>query len=161
MRESDTVPPQYLDQIKHKLTAASQTMAHGQDLHALFRSIDRDRSGLLSVEELGRGIARLLSGVLDDAEIGSLLAEIDTDCSGGVTCDEFVCFCTSRTAAGSRNRCLTTAGGGSSSKYEGEAYIHNLSGTMHIAAEALKRIKSKVGHELALCLLARPPSLRC
>ena len=81
--------------LKSKLLAAAYTQ-HGVDLAALFARYDTSGCGALGLWSLGPRLQRMLPGVLTDRQVARLLATMDGDGDGAITCAEFVSFVVSR-----------------------------------------------------------------
>eukprot|EP00937_MAST-01D_sp_MAST-1D-sp2_P000607 g607.t1 len=104
--------------------------------------MDRDRSKLLSAQELGKGIGRLLDGVLHEEELAVLLKQIDTDHSGGISRSEFAAFLKEDTSASAIVRRKSNARP-PNSRYDAGSNV-GVGKVTHIGAEELQRIKQKL-----------------
>ena len=91
--------------LKNQLLTAAYTQ-HGQDLAAMFRGYDTNRDGKLVLSEIGLVIQRMVPGILTDAQLGFVLADMDRDGSGCVSLLELGAWCGAEVA-------VATAGLGS------------------------------------------------
>ena len=87
---SDHLSAGQLEQIKHKLLAASYTI-YGTDVRALFDRIDVDGSGKVDKSELASAVRRLLPDI-SKAQINSLMKLVDEDKDGKLDYPEFIRF---------------------------------------------------------------------
>jgi hypothetical protein len=62
---AETIPEEEVEQLKHKLLAASYT-TYGSDLKKLFAQIDKDHQGTIDLHELGYAVKRLLPDLSDN-----------------------------------------------------------------------------------------------
>lgn len=72
-------------------------MSTAEALRELFDDIDHDKSGTISVSELGSAIQRIESRTPSEADIREIMATVDTDNSGMIDFEEFVKMMGTRT----------------------------------------------------------------
>ena len=77
--------------LQHKLLAKSYT-PHGPDPGALFQRLDTDGSGVLSLEQFGHAVQRMLPGLLGVRDMKRLRSFITTNKHGHVGQAEFIAF---------------------------------------------------------------------
>ena len=86
----DHLSSSQIEQIKHKLLAASYTI-YGTDVRALFDRMDVDGSGQVDKKELTAAVRRLLPDI-SKAQINSLMKLVDEDQNGKLDYPEFIRF---------------------------------------------------------------------
>ena len=85
------VSAEEIENVRHKLLAASYASSGGNDFKKLFDRIDTDHNGTIDLRELGREVKKLVPG-LSDGKVQSLLKIADTDGNGELDLQEFISF---------------------------------------------------------------------
>ena len=70
--------------------------ASARQLELAFIAFDLDGDGVVTVEELREGLARIASAPLDWAKVERVLADVDADGDGAVSLSEFSRYCQQR-----------------------------------------------------------------